>query len=155
PEWLEASYKAIILEGLIKDHGGYRYTLQVGEESTEAKIEEGDSFCAVGIVSWPGFPLQKPSTLGVADASVFGYYMPLHSIIVAKIEQFDRANRRATISLRSRSGKTQDAFDALMDAGVIPIGNEPIYLLEGLPFNDASITRSILRKVGNPACAKT
>jgi hypothetical protein len=155
PEWLEASYKAIILEGLIQDHGGYKYTLQVGEESTEAKIEEGDSFCAVGIISWPGFPLQKPSTLGIADASVLGYHMPLHSIIVAKIEQFDRANRRATISLRSRSGKTQDAFDAVMNSGIIPIGKQPIYLLEGLPYNDAAITRSILKEIGNPTCAKT
>jgi len=127
----------------------------VGDESTEAKIEEGDSFCALGIVNWPGFPLQKLSTLGIADATVFGYHMPLHSILAAKIEKFDRANRMATISLRSRSGKTQEAFDALMNSGIIPIGKEPIYLMEGLPYNDTVITRSILKEIGNPACAKT
>ncbi len=64
-EWLEASYKAIVLESLIQEHGNHRYTFLVSEESTEAKIEEGDAYCAVGIVSWPGFPLQTPKSLAL------------------------------------------------------------------------------------------
>lgn len=155
-EWLEASYKAIILEGLIEEHGNHRYTFQVSEDSTEAKIEEGDSYCAVGIVSWPGFPLQTPASLALAvDATAYGYYMPIHNLVAAKVEDFDRANRIATVSLRPRSPKGQSVFDALMDAGVIPIGKEPIYLLEGMPYDDTSITRGILKAIGNPVCAKT
>jgi hypothetical protein len=155
-EWLEASYKAIVLDSLIKDQGSHRYTFQVSEESTEAKIEEGDSYCAIGILSWPGFPLQTPASLALAvDPKSYGYYMPMHSLIAAKVEEFDRANRTATVSLRPRSPKGKDVFDALMAAGVVPIGKEPIYLLEGLPYDDTQITRDILRAVGNPACAKT
>ena len=155
-EWLEASYKAIVLEDLIKDHGNHRYTFLVNEESTEAKIEEGDAYCAVGIVSWPGFPLQTPTSLALAvDSSAYGYYMPIHSLVAAKVEVFDRANRTATVSLRPRSPKSKDVFDALMSAGLIPIGKEPIYLLEGLPYDDTWITRDILKAIGNPICAKT
>jgi len=155
-EWLEASYKAIVLEKLTKDHGDHRYTFQVSEESTEAKIEEGDSYCAVGIVSWPGFPLQTPASLALpVDSTAYGYYMPVHSLVAAKVEAFDRANQTAIVSLRPRSPKSKDVFEALMDGGVIPIGNEPIYLLEGMPYDDTSITRDILKEIGNPICART
>jgi len=155
PEWLESSYKAIILHKMIDDHGNNRYTFEVNEESTEAKIEEGKSYYAVGVVGRPGFALQSPASLSVSiDPSAFGYYMPLHSLVTARLETFDRANRKAVISFRSRSPKTTIVFDALMSEGVIPLG-EPIYLLEGLPYDDTSITQSILKSMGNPKCAKT
>lgn len=155
-EWLEASYKAIILEAVITDHGNHRYTFQVSEESTEAKIEEGDSYCAIGIVSWPGFPLKTPASLTLAvDTTAYGYYFPVHKIVAAKVESFDRANRMATISLRPRTLKVQIMFDALMGSGLIPIGTESIYLLDGMPYDDTSITTGILKQIGNPVCAKT
>jgi hypothetical protein len=155
-EWLEASYKAIILEGLIADHGNYHYTFEVGDESTEAKIEEGDSYCAVGIVNWPGFPLQTPKSLNInVDETAPGYYVPMYSLIAVRIESFERANRRATVVLRPRFPKFQTVFDAVMTAGIIPIGKESIYLLEGLPYDDTFITTQILRQIGNPKCAKT
>ncbi len=156
PEWLESAYKAILFEGLITNHGNHRYTLLVGEESTEAKIEEGDAYCAIGIVGWSGFPLQTPASLALPiDPSSFGYYTPAHSLIAVKVENFDRANRTATISLRPRSSAYQVAFDALMDQGIIPIESGEIYVLEGMPYNDTSTTIDILREIGNPKCAKT
>jgi hypothetical protein len=86
------------------------------------------------------------------DSSTFGYYFPLHGLIAARLERFDRANRKAIISFRARSPKTAPVFDLLMSEGVIPLG-EPIYLLEGLPYDDTRITESILRSIGNPKCA--
>ena len=156
-EWLEASYKAIVLESVIEDHGGNAYTFEVGEESTEAKIEEGEAFCTVGIVSWPGFPLETPKSLdlNVDPDNPGSYFAPIHKIVAAKIEEFDRANRRARISFRPRSGFVVDVFNALIDEEVIPFGKEPIYILEALPYDDSRDTRDILKEIGNPKCAKT
>ena len=155
-EWLEASYKAIILEELEEDHGDYVYTFRVSEDSTESKIEEGANFCTIGIGSWSGFPLQTPKSLDLPlDPSAEGYYIPIHRLVAVSVEQFDRANCLARIRLRPRSGAVQDAFDALMSAGRIPIGKEPIYLIEGLPHDDTNPTRRILRAIGNPKCAQT
>ena len=154
PEWLEASYKAIILLNLEENHGGYEYTFQVSEDSTEAKIEEGDKFCAVGIGSSPGFLLQTPNALGLlVDPDTQGYYAPIHRIVAVSVKEFDRTNCRARIALRPRSEAHTEIFNALMDDGVIPIGQEPIYLIEGLPPDDTKTTRSILKAIGNPKCA--
>ncbi len=155
-EWLEASYKAIVLDELEEYHGGHAYTFRVSGDSTEAKIEEGDSFCTVGIASWPGFPLQTPKTLNLAlDAQTPGYYVPMHKLIAVTVQEFDRTNCRARIELRPRSKAFEDAFDALIEEGIIPIGQEPIYVLEGLPYDDSHVTRTILKAIGNPKCAQT
>lgn len=155
-EWLEASYQAIILDELEEDHGEHAYTFRVSEDSTEAKIEEGDRFCTVGIVGWPGFPLQTPKSLELdLDPDTPGYYAPMHRLVAATVEEFDRANSRARIKLRPRVGAFESAFDALIDNDTIPIGREPIYLIEGLPPDDTESTRRILKAIGNPKCAKT
>ncbi|MBY0504423.1 MAG: ATP-binding protein [Bryobacteraceae bacterium] len=155
-EWLESSYKAIVLDSLITDHGNHTYTFFVNEESTEAKIEEGDAYCTVGIASISGFPLESASSLSLnINSSLHGYYMPMHSIIAAKIDSFDRANRTAIITLRPRHSKVADIFREVMDSGVVPIGAAPIYILEGLPYDDTDATQRILRAIGNPACART
>jgi hypothetical protein len=156
-EWLEASYKAIILETVVEDHGGHTYTFEVSAESTEAKIEEGDAFCTVGIVDWPGFPLETPNSLGlgIEPENQGSYFAPMHKIVAAKVEKFDRANRRARISFRPRSPYFAEVFNALLAEGTIPFGTEQIYLLEALPYNDSATTKKILKEIGHPKCAKT
>ncbi len=64
PEWLEASYKAIVLTSLVEDLGNNQYEFEVSDDSTEAKIEEGD-WCTLGIVDQPGFPLRHAASLGL------------------------------------------------------------------------------------------
>jgi len=156
PEWLDAAYKAIVFDGFIADNGNHQYMLSVSEESTEAKIEEGDAYCALGILGWPGFPLQTPASLGLPiDGSTFGFYFPIHKLVAAKLDSFDRTYRVATITLKPRSPKTQAAFDALMDSGIIPVSQWSIYSLDGLPYDDTFITADILKEIGNPKCAKT
>jgi AAA domain len=155
-EWLEAAYKAVVLEEVITDHGNLTYTFRVNEESTEAKIEEGDAYEALGIVSWPGFPLQTPRSIGLfVDENERGYYAPIHRIVAAKLEKFDRANQIATISFRPRWEGYRKVFDTLFAGNAIPIGKEPIYILDALPFNDSQGTRKIIQAIGNPKCAKT
>jgi len=156
-DWLESAYKAIVLESVTASLGNNRYEFIVSEESTEAKIEEGDGFCAVGISSLPGFPLQtgKSLDLSVGPADTKKLWAPLHRVLAAKLETFDRANRRAIVSFHARSSYFEPVFDAIIDADVIPVGKQPIYILPGLPYDDSEVTLAILRNIGNPGCATT
>lgn len=153
PEWLEASYKAIVLEKVLKNHGGQRYTFLTSEDSTEAKIQEGDAYCILGRVAEPGFPLLTPKKLGIADDTVFGYYAPLHGIIATKIVAFNRATREVEVQLRARYPRVQPMFDALMAADVLKIGKQPLYVMESMPPDQSGITTELLKLVGNPGIA--
>jgi hypothetical protein len=156
-ESLEASYKAIILTSLVTSLGNHRYEFEVGADSTEAKIEEGDGYCGVGIVSWPGFPLKTGKSLNL-DLDNYEYKLrlaPMHKVVAATLETFDRANRRAVVRLRAGYAAVQPVFDALMDSGLLPIGKEPLYLLKGLSYQDLEDTERILEAIGNPKCAAT
>ncbi len=155
-ERLEASYKAIILTNLMRDLGNFRYEFEVSAESTEAKIEEGDSYCAVGIYSQPGFPLQTGLSLGLTindpDANA-KLNAPMHRVIMATLERFDRLNRRAIVYFQPRSSWVEPVFLACFREGIIPLGNEQIYILDALPYDDSSTTLDILRTMRNPLCA--
>jgi hypothetical protein len=147
-ESLEASYKAILLVSLLKDHGNNSFEFSVSEDSSEAKLEEGD-ICTVGIVSWPGFPLANGYSLGIAPES----FIPMYKVIAARIEKFDRVGKRLTVKLSATWFKMEAIFDAVMANGVLPIGKEPIYLLEGMAFDDSKDVTAILKEIGNPKCA--
>ncbi len=153
PEWLEASYKAVLLPSVITSHGAHRYTFAVAEESTEAKLEEGDAYCVVGVVGEPGLPTVTPKKLGIGDDTYAGYFYPIHRIIAARIEKFDRAAREMIVTFRPRSNAVQAIFDALMSANVAEIGTKQIYLMEGAPYNSSRITVELLRSIGNPPIA--
>lgn len=148
PEWLEAAYQAVILESMTKNFGGNRYEFAVSADSTEAKIEEGD-FCTIGVVSHPGFPLKNAKMLGVGVDD----YTPMHRVISAKIEHFDRATARITVRLEPSWGGVAPAFQAVMASGLVPIGSEPIYLLPTMPFDDYDQTKEVLIAIGDPSVA--
>lgn len=148
PEWLEASYQAVILEAVTTDLGGNRYEFAVSADSTEAKIEEGD-LCTIGVVSHPGFPLKNARTLGVG----LDDYTQMHRVISAKVERFDRAAARITVRLEPSWAKVAPAFQAVMDSGLVPIGSEPIYLLPTMPFDDYAQTKEVLVEIGDPSVA--
>ncbi len=148
PEWLEASYKTIILDKVTKDLGGHRYEFSVNPDSTEAKIEEGDR-CTLGIVQMPGFPLMTSSQLGLGVDD----YSPMHKVIIVQIEAFDRTAGLITVRFEATWSGTDAVFQALMASGVVPIGDEPIYLVPTLPFDDSDETTAVLRAIGEPTCA--
>jgi len=150
-ESLEASYKAILLVSLVKDHGNNSFEFAVSEDSSEAKIEEGDS-CTVGIVSWPGFPLANGNSLGLGLDPKLSF-TPMHRVIAARIEKFDRVAKRLTVTLSAKWQGVETQFNTVMANGVIPIGKEPIYLLEDSAFDDSDVVTAILREIGNPKCS--
>lgn len=154
-EVLEASYKAIVLVKMITALGNNTYEFEVGEDSTEAKIEEGDAYCAVGRVSQPGFPMLTAISLGLSIQDDEGKLRtPLHRVIAATLVSFDRANRRATVSFHARSSYYDSLFNSLLAAGVLPVGKEPLYLLDSVSYDDSETTVEILREIGSPQCAK-
>jgi len=154
-EALEASYKAIVLVKVLKNISKNIYEFEVSEDSTEAKIEEGDAYCAVGKVALPGFPLTTAISLGLPiQDDEWKLRSPLHKVIAATLVSFDRVNRRATVSFHARSSHYESFFDALLAAGVLPVGKEPLYLLDSVSYDDSATTVDILRDVGNPLCAK-
>ncbi len=150
-EWLEASYKAIILTSVHTDFGNFRYKFQVSEDSTEAKLEEGDR-CTLGIGEQPGFPLQSVSTLGLTANGQAAYY-PMHRVISVKIEEFDRVGRRIVVKFEPSWDGVSDAFDTVMSSGIIPFGTGRLYLVDGMPFDDSRETTEILGLIGDPICA--
>lgn len=150
-ESLEASYKAILLVSLVKDNGNNSFEFAVSEDSSEAKIEEGDS-CTVGIVSWPGFPLANGNSLGLGLDPKLSF-TPMHRIIAARIEKFDRVAKRLTVTLSAKWFGVETQFNAVMAKGVLPIGKEPIYLLEDSAFDDSGDVTAILQEIGNPKCS--
>lgn len=150
-ESLEASYKAILLVSLVKDHGNNSFDFMVSDDSSEAKLEEGDS-CTVGIVSWPGFPLATGNSLGLNLEPKLAF-TPMHRVIAAKIETFDRVAKQLTVTLSAKWYGVETQFDAVMAQGVLPIGKEPIYLLEDSAFDDSDVVTAILQEIGNPQCS--
>lgn len=150
PEVLEAAYKAIILTKLINDHGNHLYEFEVSDDSTEAKIEERD-WCTVGIVGWPGFPLERAKDLGL-DVEGNSAFRPMHAVILAIPIAFDRAGKRIMVQLSARWSGVEEAFDAVIDS-VVPIGKEPLYLLQGMPYDDSGDTTNLLRAIGDPPIA--
>src|SRR5690606_35341310 len=117
-EWMESSYKAIVVESIASSLGNNRYEIVVSEESTEAKIEEGDGYCAVGISNWTGFPLQTGISLGLSVEPTHEkkLWIPIHQVLAATLEVFDRASRRAIVSFHARHPGVEPVFDALIDA---------------------------------------
>jgi len=150
-EALEASYKAIVLTNLIKDHGNQTYEFTVSDDSSEAKLEEGDT-CTVGIVSWPGFPLANGNSLNL-DLEPKLSFTPMHKVIGFRIEKFDRVNKRLIGILSAKWAGVEAQFNAVMAKGILPIGKEPIYLLEGSTFDDSDTVTTILKEIGNPKCS--
>jgi len=151
-ESLEASYKAILLIKLVKNHGSNKYEFEISDDSSEAKIEEGDDGCTVGIVNWPGFPLSNCNSLGLGLDPKLSY-VPMHKVIAVHIEEFDRVKKRLTLTLQPKWYGVEEQFNAVMSKGILPIGKEPIYLLEGSAFDDSGIVTAILKKIGNPKCS--
>lgn len=152
PEWLEASYKAIILKKIIEVKGNYHYVYEVNDESTESKLEVGNFF-TLGIIDQPGFPFETCHSLGV-DIEDRSNFLPLHKVINVRIIEFDRGNKTVEIIVEPSWNGVRPAFDSIFNNGIIPLNNESIYILNKLPPNDVETTRSILREIGNPSCSR-
>lgn len=152
---LEAAYKAIVLARLIERVADNTYRFEVNDESTEAKIDAGQGYLVLGYVDNPGYPLLTPHKLGIVaggDVDARSLYTPLHKIIEVRLLEFNRTDRTAVVEIRPTWGGTAAVFSELMSHNFIPL-DRPIYIMEGIAYNDVKTTREILGAIGNPAIA--
>lgn len=159
-ERLESSFKAIVLNRVIRILGDYHFEFEVSPDSTESKLEEGNHFLSVGSMKTPGFFLQTGYSLGINSS--FPYptedqlRVPTHKFIVASLLRFDRINKIAEVKFKPRFNPS--AFNELfqLTMGSSPINNcsESVFLMESSPYDDSETTLKILERIGNPTNAK-
>lgn len=155
-ERLESAYKAIVLTRMTHNYSDKEYEFDVSEDSTEAKLEEKQSYYVLGMVNEPGFPLFTAARLGLmpspgSDQAL--YYVPFFKLITVSLIHFDRINRKARIKIRPWSPRFRTVFDELFNSGLISVGTQSIYLIDGVSPDFSSQTTRVLRSVGNPSIA--
>ena len=72
-------------------------------------------------------------------------FTPMHRVIAARIDKFDRVMKRIIVTLSAKWAGVDTQFHTLMASGILPIGKEPIYLLEDSAFDDSKDVTEILR----------
>lgn len=155
PESLESSFEAIRLTTLVQvlPNGNRVYT--VSPDSTEVKLQDGDSYLAVGLETVPAFPLLRAIRFGkLEDYEGFSpqrLYSPLYSILKGRLVHFDRHVMQAEIALTPT------------DPDLIPFLEGPcglsfdqgIYLMDGVSnFKRYETTLKIIQQIRNPSIAQ-
>ncbi|WP_158245768.1 ATP-binding protein [Alcanivorax sp. MD8A] len=154
---LEATYEAIILKN---GHyiGDEKYRFDVAATSAEAKFKN-DSMLTLGKLGRPGFPLENVNQIISPDALPYTgnqppQYMPLWSVLSARLVEFDRLNLTATVKLSFWSDP--DFIPYLIENCTENLLDD-VFLLEPKSpkaFNWANTSSKILREIGNPPIAK-
>lgn len=154
---LEANYEAIRLTNG-KQHTNNaqnQYIFDVLPGSTEAKLDNGEGYLALGKDGMPGLPLQRPKDILLNTAQPYSgdqsnLNMPLWSVLSVKLISFDRYNKKAVLELTSQDS---NFFHYLLANGSIDLLNN-IFVIKGSGvFKWYEIVTKILRAVGNPHIA--
>lgn len=155
PEVLEASFQAIRLtrlKGILPN--GHR-VYEVNPDSTEAKLDDGDNYLAIGMESIPGLPLSKAKRYVPAGAPSYtgdplSLTMPMWAVIKVRLISFDRDNLEATIALDVSDPNFLPYLAA--NAGM-DFSNEVYISPSKISYDSSVITKSILEEIGNPSIA--
>lgn len=153
---LEATYEALRLRNGTRVGTTDIWEFDVLPTSTEAKIEEGTGYLAIGLESIPGFPLATASDyLPIPMPSYAGMTkdlsMPLGSILRATVVTFDRVSKRASVRIETPNSAPLLPF--LLRHKVLDLSSN-LFLTASKPAFDWSKTSTdILRLVGAPPIA--
>lgn len=158
-ENLEASYKALLLPTRLQVISPRRAIYAVSPDSREAKIDDEGDYLSLGSITTPGLQLQTPASLGLQahpkyKKQMWGnivdtLYIPLYSMVRAKLHTLDRDNLRADVEILSRVGQYDDVLDDLMAQNLLPLAGD-IFLMEGATYDDTKTTTRILKAIGSP-----
>lgn len=152
---LESTYEAIRLLQRVGTSSRGNPIYSVSPESTEVKIEDDDSYLAVGLCGEPGFPLDKvkfhlPPAAAAYPGSSSVPYLPFSSAIRATLVSFDRVNLRAEVRLDADNGVLLPYLAA--EAGLS--FDHDIFLTDSkTAYKWHETSTAILREVGDPAIA--
>lgn len=159
-ENLEAGYKALLLPNRLQVISPRRAVYSVSPDSREAKIDDEGAYLSVGSINVPGLQLQTPATLGLqASPKYIKYnwkgtpvntlYLPLYSLLRAKLHKLDRDKLRAEVEVLSKQAMFDDVLDDLIAQNLLPIAGG-LFLMEGETYDDTKTTTRILKAIGSP-----
>ncbi len=155
---LEANYEALRLRNGKRVGTTNVWEFDVLPTSTEAKIEPGDAYLAIGIEAVPGFPLTRaldhlPNPAPTYAGQGQDLSMPLHSTVQARLVSFDRVAKRASVQVHVGYGASPALLPYLLRHKVLDLSAD-VFLTTGKSSFDWSKTSSeILRLVGDPPIA--
>jgi len=158
-ENLEASYKALLLPTRLQVISPRRAIYAVSPDSREAKIDDEGDYLSLGSITTPGLQLQTPASLGLQPhpkykKQLWGnivdtLYIPLYSMVRAKLHTLDRDNLRADVEILSRFSQYDDVLDDLLAQNLVSLAGD-IFLMEGATYDDTKTTTRILKAIGSP-----
>jgi hypothetical protein len=153
---LESSFQAIRLINRVGTSPNGNPIYSVSPDSTEVKLEDDDSYLAVGLCAEPGFPLEYvrkriPSTAATYPGNPEILQRPFFSAINATLVNFDRANLRAEIRIEDRDN---GALLPYLAAQANLDFSHDIFLTESKSaYKWYEFCEGILRLIGNPPIA--
>jgi DNA polymerase III delta prime subunit len=155
-ERLEASYETIrlIKRKDMLPSGSWVY--EVNPDSSEAKLDDNDSYLALGSENIPGLPLTKVKD-HIATTLVLLYTgnpntlnLPFWTAVRVKLISFDRDNLEAVIEL---SSKDPELIPFLEVHSTIDFTSNLFITNSKNSYDQSEITRDILRAISNPPIA--
>lgn len=157
-EDLEARYEAIVLTQLVGNLGGGRYRFKVSPDSLEAKFDAPDHFLTLGVVKYPGFPLENGYSLGLTsiDPALEPKVLrpAMHRVVKAALLSFDRAAGEVEIALTPTYAGVTPAFNAVFSPSVVNVNVDQLYLVKGAPYDGTADIQEVLEAIGDPKHAK-
>jgi len=153
---LESSFEAIRLLQQVGTSANGNPIYSVSPDSTEVKLEDNESYLAVGLCADPGFPLETVKTRIPASAPTYLgnptiLHQPFFSAIRATLINFDRAILQAEIRLQDMDNNLLMPYLAAQ-AGLT--FDQNIFLTETKPaYKWYEISTGIFRLIGKPPIA--
>ena len=155
-ERLEASYQAIRLVKRKKILPNGNWVYEVSPDSSEAKLDDNDSYLALGSEKIPGLPLTRlkdiiaTASISLCPGDINILNLPFWAAVKVKLISFDRDNLEAIIEV---TAKDPDLIPFLEDHSKIDFTSNVYITNNKSNYDQSEITRDILKAIGNPPIA--
>lgn len=155
---IEANYEALRLRNGKRIGTTDVWYFDVLPTSTEAKIEPGDGYLAIGLEAAPGFPLTRaldhlPTPAPAYTGQGQDLSMPLHSTVQARLVSFDRVAKRASVQVAGGYGTSTALLPYLLRHKVLDLAADLFLTASKSGFDWSKTSSEILRLVGDPPIA--
>ncbi|MCY4453402.1 MAG: AAA domain-containing protein [Immundisolibacterales bacterium] len=160
PDEAEASHEGLRLTRLVEQREDGEWVFEVSPESLNTKIRAPSDFLCLAAGTIPGFAtLPAYAVVSPVPPDLIPLRLvPMHKLLPARLEEFDRVNALAIVRHARFFGQAAHDLQRLRDVVVNRLGNalhENVTLMEGLGTDtlERRLVR-ILRAVGNPPNAQ-
>ena len=160
PDEAEASHEGLRLTRLVEQREDGEWVFEVSPESLNTKIRAPSDFLCLAAGAIPGFAALPAYAVAspVPPDLIHLQRVPMHKLLPARLEEFDRVNARAIVRHARFFGQAAHDLQRLREVVVNRLGNslrENVTLMDGLGTDtlERRLVR-ILRAVGNPPNAQ-